>query len=78
MTNQEHDMMVMMFARMYQTIGALANALKSREIMTAEDLQAFQFDAWADDKQTLRYVTQARSDYLKAARLAGVEGLPEN
>ena len=77
MTKQEHETMVMMFARMYQAIGALANAFKSREIITADDLKAFQFDAWADDAQTLRFVIQARSDYLKAAKLSGVEGLSE-
>ena len=75
MTTQEHETMILMFARMYQAIGALANVLKSREIMTADDLKAFLYDAWADDKQTLTFVNQAQSDYRKAAQLSGVEGL---
>jgi broad specificity phosphatase PhoE len=77
MTKQEHETMILMLARAYQTIGALANVLKSREIMTDDDLKAFQFAAWADDRQTLHYVSQARADYLKAAQLSGVEGLPD-
>ena len=77
MTTEEHEMMILMLARAYQAIEALANVLKSREIMTADDLNAFQFAAWADHTQIVKVVTQARSDYLHIAKLSGVEGLPE-
>ena len=70
--------MILVLARAYQAIEALANVLKSREIMTADDLKAFQFAAWADNAQIVKVVSQARSDYLQAAKLSGVVGLPES
>lgn len=77
MTKAEHETMVMVLARAYQAIGALTNVLKREGIIKGDDLNAFHFDAWADDKQVLRYVAQARLDYLQAAKLSGVEGLPD-
>lgn len=77
MTAQEHQLMILMLARMNQAIGALSEILKSREIVTPEDLKAFHFAAWDDNRQILVAVTQARSDYLKIAKLAGVEVPPE-
>ena len=70
-------MMILMLARMNQAVGALSEVLKSRELVTAEDLKAFHFAAWDDDRQLLKAVTQARSDYLKIAKQAGVEVPPE-
>jgi hypothetical protein len=76
MTSQEHQMMILLLARMNQAIGALSEALKSREIITA-DLKAFLFAAWDDNRQILAAVAQARSDYLEIAKQAGVEVPPE-
>jgi hypothetical protein len=77
MTTEEHTLMILMLARMNQAIGALSEILKSRDIVTADDLKAFHFAAWDDDRQLLKAVAQARSDYLKIAKQAGVKVPPE-
>jgi len=58
---------------MNQAIGALSEILKSRQIVSADDLKAFHYAAWDDDAQVLKAIAQARSDYLKIAKQAGVE-----
>lgn len=52
-------------------VGAIANILKSRDVITTDDLRAFQFEVWADDDQVRKFALQSRSDYLKAMQLSG-------
>ena len=72
MTKQEHEMMVMMFARVNESIGIIVEALKSREIWTRDDVTAFSHATHADDRKIQHYVEQARTDYLQCAALSGV------
>jgi hypothetical protein len=77
MTSNEHTLHVLMLARVNQTFSAIYEILKSRGIITADDLAAFHFAAWDDNRQLLGAVAQARSDYLNIAKLAGVEVPPD-
>jgi hypothetical protein len=77
MTPQEHQLMILVLARVNQTYLAITEMLKSREIITADDLKAFNHASFYDDRQVLAAVVQARTDYLKIAKQAGVEVPPE-
>jgi hypothetical protein len=77
MTTEEHQLMVLMLARMNQAVSAVWEALKSREVVTLDDQKAFYFSATDDNRQIAQAVLQARSDYLKIAKQAGVEVPPE-
>ena len=72
MTKHEHELMIMMFARANEAIGILTETLKSRGLWTGDDEKAFAHAVHADDLKILRYVAQARSDYLKCATSLGV------
>jgi hypothetical protein len=72
MTKQEHELVVMMFARTNEAIGIIIEALKSREILTKDDVKAFSHATHADDQNILRYAAQAQADYLKCAELCRV------
>jgi len=77
MTPEEHQLMILMLARIYQGNGILAEILVAKETISRDDLKAFQNAAWADDAQILKAAAQARADYLKIAKQAGVEVPPE-
>jgi hypothetical protein len=72
MTKQEHEMMLLMFVRMQEAVGIVVEALKSRELWTADDVKAFSHATHYDDKKMLYYVLQARADYLRCAKEVGV------
>jgi hypothetical protein len=72
MTPQEHEMMLLMFTRMNEAIGIVVEALKSRDLWTAEDVKAFSHATHYDNQKLLSYLLQARVDYLKCAKQAGV------
>jgi hypothetical protein len=73
MTQNEHELMVMMFARMHEAIGALKETMKSRALWTADDEKAFSHAVHFDDVKLIQYSAQALKDYLHAAKLAKVE-----
>jgi hypothetical protein len=75
MTKQEHELMLMMFVRMNESIGIIIEALKSRDILTGDDAKAFSHAIHSDDKKILFYATQTRADYLRCAALSGLTGL---
>jgi hypothetical protein len=77
MTRQEHELLILIIARTNQKLGVLTEVLKSRGIVTDDDLKAFRYAAWDDNLQIVNAITQARSDYLKIAKQAGVEVPPE-
>ncbi len=77
MTPQEHMLNILLLARVNQYFIAITEILKGREIITGDDLKAFNHAAWDDNRQILAAVAQARADYLKIAKQAGVEVPPE-
>ena len=72
MTNEEHELMVLMFARLYEAIGIIGDVLKSHELLTGDDPAAFSHAVHADDQKLVAYLAQAHKDYLNAARQVGV------
>jgi hypothetical protein len=75
MTKQEHELLISMFARLYQAIGAIEETLTSRGIWTGDDAVAFAHAVHVDDQKVLNYVRRARRDYLLFANQIGV--IPE-
>jgi hypothetical protein len=72
MTDKEHELMVLMFARMFEAIATVTDTLKSRGLWTADDEKAFRYAVHADDAKLLGFVAQATVDYIGLARRAGV------
>jgi len=72
MTPQEHELMVTMFARLYEAIGMLTEALKSRGVLPDDDARAFAHLIHQDPQKAVRYLLQAQSDYTRLARSSGV------
>jgi hypothetical protein len=72
MTKQEHELMVLMFARLNESIGVIVETLRSNGIWTGDDSKAFSHAVHADEQKVLFYVSQARRDYFEFAKLSGV------
>jgi hypothetical protein len=72
MTRQEHELMVLMFARLYEAMGVIKETLKSRELWTADDERAFSHAVHDDNKKLAEYFFQAMKDYLRLAQKSGV------
>src|SRR6266481_1638968 len=72
MKTKEHELIVLMFARLYESIGIIEETLKSRGLWTGDDPKAFSHAVHADDRKILHYVERARSDYLAFANQLGV------
>jgi hypothetical protein len=72
MTAKEHELMLLMFARLYESIGILEETLKSRGLWTGDDPKAFSHAVHADDKKLLLYTSRARQDYVNIANQLGV------
>jgi len=60
MTPQEHTLNILLLARVNQYFIAITEILKSREIITGDDLKAFNYAAWDDNRQLLAAIAQAR------------------
>jgi hypothetical protein len=76
MTPKEHELMVMMFARLNEAIGIIGDSLVSRGIWSGDDSRAFAHAAQADDRKLDFYFSQALKDYRSlAAQLGVVTGL---
>lgn len=77
MTPQEHQLMVMMFARMNEAIGIVFDTFKSNGIWKEGDQQAFAAEVRLDREKSFGYFAQALADYTHCAASHGVEtGLP--
>ena len=72
MKKKEHELMMLMFARMNQRVGMLIEILKSNDLWNADDEKAFSYLVYADDQRILSYAIQARSDYLACMRESGL------
>jgi hypothetical protein len=76
MTPQEHQLIIEMFIHQTLNYAALVEALKSRGVLDAGDLEAFD-DVVSHTKRALleQYI---RDQYLAIGRDHGVTGLPES
>lgn len=72
MTPKDHEMMLLILTRVYESIGILTEALKSRDILSADDVKAFSHATHFDDKKLVSYLMQARADYLACAKQTGL------
>ena len=72
MTKQEHEMMLIMFARTGQVFQILTEMLTSRGILTGDDAKAFSHAIHYDDAKRLKTVLQTWHDYQAAAIQSGV------
>jgi hypothetical protein len=75
MTEAEHNLMMAMFTQQRLLIEGLVEILKSRELLDKEDLRAF--DALVAASSEPHLEDETRGDYLGAARIFGVTGLPK-
>lgn len=73
MTREEHLLIIGIVAKQYQLIRVLLDLLKNKQIISDDDLQAFQFVAMHDDAAMLALVRQVKSFYVQAAREVGLE-----
>jgi len=79
MTKEEHELMVLMFARWAQAMMTISDALKRDGIWTGDDEKAFRAAAQFDDRKILECAALALTEYLKCAAQAGVRtGLDES
>jgi hypothetical protein len=77
MTPKEHELVMLMFARLYEAIESIKETLKSRGAWTEDDERAFSHLVHRDEK-LLQFSLQVCSDYTRLARNLGVAtGLDE-
>jgi hypothetical protein len=72
MTKQEHELMLLMFARTRQMFRILTEVLTSRGIVTGDDAKAFSHAIHFDDAKTLNSIMLTWRDYQSAAIQSGV------
>jgi hypothetical protein len=72
MTTEEHKLMMFMFARLYELVGATSEALVKCGAWSGPDLAAFQQMVHDDNSKFAGYAEEAMSDYLRCAKDAGV------
>lgn len=78
MTTEEHQLQILMFARLFEAVEILKQTFKSRGHWTDDDEQAFSAAVHADVRATARTVNQAFQDYTRIARFLSVAtGLEE-
>lgn len=67
MTPEEHELMLLVLARVYQGIGAIGEVMKSRGVWTSDDEKAFFHLAHYDEALQKRWLLQAQKDYCRLA-----------
>jgi hypothetical protein len=72
MTKQEHEMMLLMFARTRQMFEIISDVLSSSGVLTGDDAKAFSHAVHYDDRKRLTAVVQTWRDYQAAAIQSGV------
>jgi hypothetical protein len=76
MTPKEHELIVLMFARVNESIGIIGETLKSRGLWSGDDSRAFAHAVHADDQKIDSCVSKALTEYCSlAAHLGVVTGL---
>ena len=78
MTPLEHELIMLMFARMNEAIATITDVLKSRGLLTEDDAKAFSHAVHYDETKTLPVVLQTWRDYLACAAQVGVATGLEN
>jgi len=73
MKAEEHQLLIMMFARQSQLIQMLINLLKSKEIIQADDLQAFDFSVRADTDTSAALLLGMANQYYAFGRELGLD-----
>lgn len=63
MTKEEHELMVMMFTRIYESIGTIEETLKSNGLWSGDDPAAFSHVVHSDAQKLISYYEHARDDY---------------
>jgi hypothetical protein len=64
--------MILMFARLTESIRIIGETLQSRGIWTGDDPTAFSHLVHSDDQKMKRLVANVMEEYLKAAAQSGV------
>lgn len=73
MTPEEHSLMLMMFTRLSQHIASIEEILKSREIVKAEDLPAFDYAVRTDFRATAVTFHGMAEQYRRFAGEVGIQ-----
>jgi hypothetical protein len=73
MTRDEHLMVLTMLARQQMQIKLILDVLRSREIVSGDDLKAFDFAVRQDAESKLSLLRQVKEVYLAAAAEVGLE-----
>jgi hypothetical protein len=73
MTSREHILLITMFSKQLQLIKTLAEILRSRGVLDADDLAAFGALVRSDTDATLQMLEETKDLYLKAAKGFGVK-----
>lgn len=74
MTPEEHELVIEMFRQQTLYYAGLVELLKSRKLIDAGDLQAFDALVSASSRQSLEW--RVKEDYLTTGKILGVTGLP--
>ena len=72
MTTEEHQLMILMFERLYEAVGSISEALIKHGLWSRDEQAAFFQMIHADNGKAVEYLDRAMSDYLKAAAGLGV------
>jgi hypothetical protein len=78
MDTKEHYLLVLMFARVYESLRVITDTLKSRELWTEDDERAFSSEVHLDTEKLRICMQAAAKDYLRIASALGMTtGLEE-
>jgi hypothetical protein len=73
MTREEHLLILTMLARQQMQIKLILDVLRSREIVSSDDLKAFDFAVRQDADAKLVLLRQVKEVYLSVAAEVGVD-----
>jgi hypothetical protein len=72
-TKQEHTLMISMFVKQQMFIKMLIEVLRSRGLVSGDDLQAFEFSVNADMPATEQLFSDMTALYTKVATAMGID-----
>jgi hypothetical protein len=73
MTPKEHKLLIWLLARQLQNTKTLIKILESRGILENDDAEAFASSVFLDEESNRDVLAQAKEEYLKIAKLLGLE-----
>lgn len=77
MTVQEHMLLITMFARQERFMKAVVEALISREILTRDDMKAFDALMLSNERETAETLRHAAKNYQGLMSMFGMDIPPE-